>query len=65
MPSRHPGLSGVAGGRLFQSSGRIVGREKFAFSIAEVTDALALEVSSASRRESAPRERLPEMLRCI
>jgi hypothetical protein len=38
MPSRHPESAGLAGG----TPG--AGREKFAFSIAEVTDALALEV---------------------
>ena len=38
MPSRHPESPGLAGGTARAE------REKFAFSIAEVTDALALEV---------------------
>jgi len=43
MPSRHPESPGLAGGTARAE------REKFAFSIAEVTDALALEVLSEHR----------------
>jgi hypothetical protein len=42
MPSCHPESPGLAGGTARAE------REKFAFSIAEVTDALALEVLSGA-----------------
>jgi hypothetical protein len=54
----------VAGGRLLASPAPSSGREKFAFSIAEVTDALALEVPALRRTDLCRKNRLIRLLRC-